>query len=93
MQTDLQQLQMQVDAIQKKIDNLYRSSSLERPVENSIRERFFANLNGIIISNTSGILTAITPLIGTKVYYVSDTSGGAVTRKLTFKNGVLISET
>lgn len=33
------------------------------------------------------------PLSGTKVYYVSDSSGGAVTRKLTFQDGLLISET
>lgn len=33
------------------------------------------------------------PLAGTKVYYVSDTSGGAVTRKLTFTDGVLTAET
>lgn len=33
------------------------------------------------------------PLAGTKVYYVADSSGGAVTRKLTFQDGVLISET
>jgi hypothetical protein len=32
-------------------------------------------------------------LAGTKVYYVSDTSGGAVNRKLTFKDGLLVSET
>lgn len=32
-------------------------------------------------------------LAGTKVYYVSDSSGGAVTRKLTFTNGVLTAET
>lgn len=34
-----------------------------------------------------------TPLAGTKVYYVADSSGGAVTRKLTFTNGLLTSET
>jgi len=34
-----------------------------------------------------------TPLSGTKVYYVADSSGGAVTRKLTFINGILVSET
>lgn len=34
-----------------------------------------------------------TPLAGTKVYYVADTSGGATTRKLTFVNGILTSET
>src|SRR3990167_2699914 len=33
-----------------------------------------------------------TPLAGTKVYYVSDSSGGAVTRKLTFVDGILTSE-
>lgn len=33
------------------------------------------------------------PLAGTKVYYVSDTSGGAVNRKLTFVNGILTAET
>lgn len=32
-------------------------------------------------------------LSGTKVYYVADTSGGAVTRKLTFVDGILTSET
>jgi hypothetical protein len=34
-----------------------------------------------------------TGLAGTKVYYVSDTSGGETTRKLTFINGLLVSET
>lgn len=34
-----------------------------------------------------------TGLAGTKVYYVSDSSGGAVTRKLTFVDGLLTSET
>ena len=32
------------------------------------------------------------PISGTKIYYVSDTSGGTVNRKLTFKDGLLISE-
>jgi len=34
-----------------------------------------------------------TPLAGTKTYYVADNSGGAVTRKLTFTDGILTSET
>lgn len=38
-------------------------------------------------------LSGVAPLPGTKVYFVSDTSGGAVTRKLTFYNGLLVSET
>lgn len=45
-------------------------------------------------ATTGGLLTdGPTPLAGTKVYYVSDTSGGAVTRKLTFTDGILTSET
>jgi hypothetical protein len=32
-------------------------------------------------------------LTGTKIYYVADSSGGAVTRKLTFVDGILTSET
>ena len=41
----------------------------------------------------NGKFTLLTGLAGTKVYYVSDTSGGAVTRKLTFTNGILTKET
>lgn len=48
----------------------------------------------IPIATTNGrLIDGVTPLAGTKVYYVSDTSGGAVTRKLTFTNGILTSET
>jgi len=36
---------------------------------------------------------ATTGLTGTKVYYVSDSSGGTVDRKLTFTNGILTAET
>lgn len=36
---------------------------------------------------------ALKGLAGTKVYYVSDSSGGAVNRKLTFQDGILVSET
>lgn len=32
-------------------------------------------------------------LAGTKTYYVSDTNGGAVNRKLTFVDGILTAET
>ena len=46
------------------------------------------NSNGIVeFNNIRGVLT------GTKIYYVSDSSGGVVDRKLTFLNGLLISET
>lgn len=46
------------------------------------------------IASTAGLLVnGPTPLAGTKVYYVSDSSGGAVTRKLTFTDGILTAET
>lgn len=35
----------------------------------------------------------VTPLSGTKTYFVADASGGAVTRRLTFIDGILVSET
>lgn len=51
------------------------------------------SLSGIVKGNGTSSFSAITPLSGTKVYYVSDSSGGAVTRKLTFTDGVLTSQT
>jgi len=48
----------------------------------------------IPIASTNGrLIDGQTPLAGTKVYYVSDTSGGTVNRKLTFIDGILTSET
>ena len=48
----------------------------------------------IPIATTNGRLTdGSAPLVGTKIYYVSDSSGGAVDRKLTFIDGILTSET
>ena len=45
------------------------------------------------LNNVWKYANIVTPLSGTKVYYVSDTSGGAVTRKLTFTDGILTAET
>ena len=50
-------------------------------------------LTGIVKGNGTSAFTAITPLVGTKIYYVADSSGGAVNRKLTFVDGVLTAET
>ena len=50
-------------------------------------------LTGIVKGNGTSPFSAITPLSGTKIYYVADSSGGAVTRKLTFTDGILTSET
>ena len=47
----------------------------------------------VIGTDANGKIVTGEGLAGTKVYYVADTSGGAVTRKLTFLNGVLTSET
>ena len=48
----------------------------------------------IPVATTNGrLIDGQTPLAGTKTYYVADSSGGAVTRKLTFVDGVLTSET
>lgn len=49
-------------------------------------------LTGIVKGNGAGAMTAVVPLAGAKQYYVSDSSGGAVTRRLTFTDGVLTSE-
>uniref|UniRef100_A0A6H2A0A0 Putative tail collar domain protein n=1 Tax=viral metagenome TaxID=1070528 RepID=A0A6H2A0A0_9ZZZZ len=54
-----------------------------------------ANLTSgkIPIASTNGrLIDGPTPLAGTKVYYVADLSGGAVTRKLTFIDGILTAE-
>jgi hypothetical protein len=45
-------------------------------------------------TSTNGrLIDGPTPLAGTKVYYVSDSSGGTVNRKLTFTDGILTAET
>lgn len=49
-------------------------------------------LTGILKGNGTSAFTAIAPLAGTKQYYVADSSGGAVTRRLTFTDGILTSE-
>lgn len=43
-------------------------------------------------AGAGAITTQTTVSASAKVYYVSDTSGGAVTRKLTFTNGILSAE-
>lgn len=50
------------------------------------------SLTGILKGNGNNPFTVIVPLAGTKQYYVADSSGGTVNRRLTFLNGVLTSE-
>lgn len=52
-----------------------------------------STLMGILKGSGTSAITAITQLAGSKVYYVADSSEGAVTRKLTFTDGVLTAET
>lgn len=47
----------------------------------------------LIYDSTTNKWELVQGLAGTKVYYVSDSSGGAVNRKLTFTNGLLTAET
>lgn len=47
---------------------------------------------GVLAGDGTGGFTGTVPLAGTKVYYVANSSGGAVTRKLTFTNGILVAE-
>jgi len=47
----------------------------------------------VVLTDASSNLTTQSYLAGTKVYYVSDSSGGTVNRKLTFTNGILTAET
>jgi hypothetical protein len=46
----------------------------------------------LVGAGAGAVTTQTTVSAAAKVYYVSDTSGGAVTRKLTFTNGVLSAE-
>jgi len=48
----------------------------------------------IPIATTNGrLMDGQAPLSGTKIYYVADSDSGAVSRKLTFINGILTAET
>jgi hypothetical protein len=84
----------EIGAMEFLTDRLYFSTG------NSARKEVVLN-NGtaltsgkIPICSTNGrLIDGQTPLSGTKIYYVSDTSGGTVNRKLTFVDGILTSQT
>ena len=52
-----------------------------------------ATITGILLGAGTTAITGVAPLAGAKIYYVSDSSGGTVNRKLTFTSGILTSET
>ena len=81
------------DPDEKKYPNLKDEDELRKlfgELVNALREYF-----GIQKTDADALSAQLAApgLAGTKVYYVSDTSGGAVTRKLTFIAGILTAET
>ncbi len=99
MQEQIRTMQMQIEELTRKLDNFSRSSSIDIDVQNALTERLpfdstnIESITGILKANGTATLDVIVPLAGTKVYYVANSSGGAVTRKLTFTNGILTAET
>lgn len=74
------------------IKDTFKPSDLASPIQSPNYKQdttgWKLNSNGQVeFNNIYGALA------GTKIYYVADSSGGAVTRKLTFLNGILVSET
>ena len=85
----------EVGAVEFTTDNLYFTITTGAARKGVVLNDGSNLTSGAIpIASTNGrLIDGPTPLAGTKVYYVSDTSGGATTRKLTFTNGILTSET
>lgn len=104
-----EELKKRIEALENWKSQLESSHSIPLNIDQAFRDRFAASglttlavadggtgattLTGILKGNGTSPITTITPLAGTKVYYVADSSGGAVTRKLTFTDGVLTAET
>jgi len=91
----------EIELLKREIEDLKRwkasmeaSHSLPLNVDQAISGRGFLKVITAtgILKATGGLLSGISPLSGTKVYYVADISGGTVNRKLTFSDGILISE-
>jgi hypothetical protein len=91
-------IQNQIESLERKITEGVFSNTVITTKEQIVQRggiqsnNYVAGTSGWRL-DADGNINGNTPLAGTKVYYVSDTSGGAVNRKLTFKNGILISET
>ena len=85
MNPDIQQLQNQVNDLQKKNDNLSSSSTIDRNVETALRERL-----GLPSPNFTGTFTYVSDVV------LNNLGGGnwSITKTiktLTFIQGVLIS--
>jgi hypothetical protein len=77
-------------------DTILKADTDHTPVELVVDEQTVVgritggDITGLTVAQLKTLLGG---LAGTKVYYVSDSSGGAVTRKLTFTAGILTAET
>lgn len=102
---DLQALQNRITELENWKSQLEASHSIPLNVDQAFGGRGFIKLTpnqlvaflslfGItgVISTNGTTFSATTPLAGTKIYYVANSSGGAVTRKLTFTGGILTAE-
>ena len=106
---ETEKLKERIKKLEDFIQSLQASNTIPLGVDQAFRDRFRGSglttitvseggtgaitLTGILKGNGTSAITAITQLAGTKTYYVADSSGGAVTRKLTFTDGVLTAET
>ena len=64
MPPNLQQLQQQIDELKQKIENLYRSSTIDRNVETALIERLgntFPSATGIGSATTQSVSVPSTP--------------------------------
>lgn len=106
MQEELNNLKRELEELKAWKRSLEASHSVPLPFYQAMLGRFFGTafsvekggtgattLTGIVKGNGTSAFTAIVPLSGVQSYYVADASGGAVTRKLTFTDGVLTSQT
>ena len=85
MNPDIQQLQSQIDALQKKLDNLSSPSTIDRNIETALRERL-----GLPNPNFTGTFTYVSNVV------LNNLGGGSysltkTTKTLTFNSGILIS--
>jgi hypothetical protein len=85
MNPDIQNLQNQIDVLQKKINNLSSSSTIDRNVETALRERL-----GLPSPNFTGTFTYVSDVV------LNNLGGGSYSmtktiKTLTFIQGVLIS--
>lgn len=80
----------QGDSLSKNSVNTNNIQTLSRKV---LKTPVIDDFTNAIHDHNTNSKGSILGLAGTKIYYVSDSSGGTVNRKLTFLNGILISET